>query len=120
MLSINAAPRICASETTLQPTNPVKPFEKLTPPQTTGPRLFRATARIPSLYSRPFVVKVNALRLMKNIAPAIFPPSGIGDKRPANPAVLGWVHDIATLAEPENTPPPPPPPPQPPPPTPPP
>src|SRR5579884_1771628 len=118
MLSINAAPCICASETRLEPTNPVKSFGKVkAPPRPARPRPYRATAE--SLYSRPFVDKVNALRLMKNIAPAIFPPSGIGDKRPANPAVLDWVHDIATLAEPENTPPPPPPPPQPPPPTPP-
>jgi len=39
---------------------------------------------------------------MKNPAPAIFPPSGIGDARPANQAVLDWVHEIATLTEPEN------------------
>src|SRR6266699_1827604 len=39
---------------------------------------------------------------MTNPAPAIFPPSGIGDARPANQAVLDWVHDIAALTEPEN------------------
>src|SRR5439155_22802640 len=39
---------------------------------------------------------------MKNPAPAIFLPSGIGDARPANQAVLDWVHEIATLTEPEN------------------
>src|SRR5947208_2871742 len=39
---------------------------------------------------------------MKNLAPAIFPPSGIGDAKPANQAVLDWVHEIATLTEPEN------------------
>ena len=39
---------------------------------------------------------------MTNSAPAIFPPSGIGDARPANQAVLDWVHDIATITEPEN------------------
>jgi phosphoenolpyruvate carboxykinase (GTP) len=39
---------------------------------------------------------------MTNSAPAIFPPSGIGDARPANQAVLDWVDDIATLTEPEN------------------
>src|SRR5256885_2013565 len=39
---------------------------------------------------------------MKNVAPAIFPPSGIGDARPANQAVLDWVDEIAKLTEPEN------------------
>src|SRR5436305_2383322 len=39
---------------------------------------------------------------MKNIAPAIFPPNGIGDTKPANPAVLDWVHEMATLTQPEN------------------
>src|SRR5437868_12088825 len=39
---------------------------------------------------------------MKNVAPAIFQPSGIGDARPANPAVLDWVDEIAKLTEPEN------------------
>jgi phosphoenolpyruvate carboxykinase (GTP) len=39
---------------------------------------------------------------MKNVAPAIFPPSGIGDARPANQAVLDWVDEIGKLTEPEN------------------
>ena len=39
---------------------------------------------------------------MTNSAPAIFPPSGIGDSKPANQAVLDWVQDIATLTEAEN------------------
>ena len=39
---------------------------------------------------------------MKNLAPAIFPPKGIGDIKPSNKAVLDWVHDIATLTQPEN------------------
>jgi phosphoenolpyruvate carboxykinase (GTP) len=39
---------------------------------------------------------------MTNPAPAIFPPSGIGDAKPTNQAALDWVHEIATLAEPEN------------------
>jgi phosphoenolpyruvate carboxykinase (GTP) len=39
---------------------------------------------------------------MKNLAPAIFPPKGIGDSKPANKAVLDWVHETATLTEPEN------------------
>jgi len=39
---------------------------------------------------------------MKNLAPAIFPPTGIGDAKPSNKAVLDWVHEIATLTQPEN------------------
>jgi len=39
---------------------------------------------------------------MKNLAPVIFPPKGIGDATPANKAVLDWVHEIATLTQPEN------------------
>ena len=39
---------------------------------------------------------------MKNLAPAIFPPRGIGDAKPGNKAVLDWVQEIATLTEPEN------------------
>src|SRR5438045_7639410 len=39
---------------------------------------------------------------MKNLAPAIFPLKGIGDAKPGNKAVLDWVHEIATLTEPEN------------------
>jgi phosphoenolpyruvate carboxykinase (GTP) len=39
---------------------------------------------------------------MKNIAPAIFPPNGIGDATPANQAVLDWVHEIGTLTKSEN------------------
>jgi len=39
---------------------------------------------------------------MTNPAPAIFPPTGLGDAKPANQAVLDWVHDIAALTEPEN------------------
>src|SRR2546429_1817971 len=39
---------------------------------------------------------------MKNIAPAISPPSGIGDNKPANQAVLDWVHEVELLAKPEN------------------
>jgi len=39
---------------------------------------------------------------MKNIAPAIFPPNGIGDATPANQAILDWVHEIGTLTKPEN------------------
>jgi len=39
---------------------------------------------------------------MKNLAPAIFPPKGIGDAKPGNEAVLDWVHEIAILTEPEN------------------
>src|SRR5438552_17756048 len=39
---------------------------------------------------------------MKNIAPAISPPSGIGDGKPANQAMLDWVHEVELLAKPEN------------------
>src|SRR5215469_16041720 len=39
---------------------------------------------------------------MKNLAPAIFAPRGMGDAKPGNKAVLDWVHEIATLTEPEN------------------
>src|SRR5581483_10185240 len=39
---------------------------------------------------------------MKNIAPAIFPPNGIGDTKPTNRAVLDWVHEIGKLTKPEN------------------
>src|SRR6266850_72946 len=39
---------------------------------------------------------------MKNIAPAIFPPNGIGDTKPTNQAVLDWVHEIGNLTKPEN------------------
>ena len=39
---------------------------------------------------------------MKNLAPAIVPPKGIGVAKPGNPAVLDWVHEIAALTEPEN------------------
>src|SRR3954466_13758171 len=39
---------------------------------------------------------------MKNLAPAIFPPKGIGDSKPGNKAVLDWVQEIATLTQPEN------------------
>ena len=39
---------------------------------------------------------------MKNIAPAISPPAGIGDNKPANQAVLDWVHEVELLAKPEN------------------
>jgi phosphoenolpyruvate carboxykinase (GTP) len=39
---------------------------------------------------------------MTNIAPAISPPRGIGDAKPGNQAVLDWVHEIETLAQPEN------------------
>ena len=39
---------------------------------------------------------------MKNIAPAIFPPNGIGDTEPTNQAVLDWVNEIGELTKPEN------------------
>jgi len=39
---------------------------------------------------------------MKNIAPAIFSPNGIGDAMPQNQSVLDWVREIAALTQPEN------------------
>ena len=39
---------------------------------------------------------------MDNLAPAISPPSGIGDSKSTNPAVLDWVQEVARLTEPEN------------------
>src|SRR5437762_10643932 len=39
---------------------------------------------------------------MKNIAPAISSPCGIGDNKPANQAVLDWVHEVELLAKPDN------------------
>ena len=35
---------------------------------------------------------------MDNLAPAISPPSGIGDSKPANQAVLDWVQEVARRA----------------------
>ncbi len=39
---------------------------------------------------------------MTNIAPAISSPAGIGDTKSPNQAVLDWVHEVETLAQPEN------------------
>ena len=39
---------------------------------------------------------------MDNLAPAISPPSGIGDSKPANQAVLDWVQEVARLTQPDN------------------
>jgi phosphoenolpyruvate carboxykinase (GTP) len=39
---------------------------------------------------------------MNNPAPAISPPTGIGDHKPANQAVLDWVHEVELLTQPEN------------------
>jgi len=39
---------------------------------------------------------------MDNLAPAISPPPGIGDAKPANPAVLDWAQEVARLTEPAN------------------
>jgi phosphoenolpyruvate carboxykinase (GTP) len=39
---------------------------------------------------------------MDKLAPAVFPPAGIGDSKPSNQAVLDWVQDVAKLTEPEN------------------
>src|SRR5205807_6777647 len=39
---------------------------------------------------------------MNNPATAISPPAGIGDHKPANQAVLDWVHEVELLTKPEN------------------
>src|SRR5207248_5188554 len=39
---------------------------------------------------------------MNNPATAISPPAGIGDHKPANQAVLDWVHEVELLTQPEN------------------
>ena len=39
---------------------------------------------------------------MDQLAPAITPPSGIGDHKPSHQAVLDWVQEVARLCEPEN------------------
>jgi len=39
---------------------------------------------------------------MDNLAPAITPPSGIGDSKPTNQSVLDWVQEVTRLAQPEN------------------
>ncbi len=39
---------------------------------------------------------------MDKIAPAITPPKGMGENKPAQQAVLDWVHEVQTLTEPEN------------------
>jgi phosphoenolpyruvate carboxykinase (GTP) len=39
---------------------------------------------------------------MENIAPAISPPPGLGKNKPANQAVLDWVHEVQALTHPEN------------------
>jgi phosphoenolpyruvate carboxykinase (GTP) len=39
---------------------------------------------------------------MDNIAPAIHPPSGIGDRKPRHQEVLDWVHEVSMLTQPEN------------------
>src|SRR5260370_163952 len=42
------------------------------------------------------------LEFIKNPATAISPPAGIGDHKPANQAVLDWVHEVELLTQPEN------------------
>jgi phosphoenolpyruvate carboxykinase (GTP) len=39
---------------------------------------------------------------MKNIAPSIFPPPGLGDRPPQNQALRDWVQEVASLTSPEN------------------
>ena len=44
----------------------------------------------------------NNQHFMKDIAPAISSPAGLGEAKPANQAVLDWVQDVAKLTQPEN------------------
>ncbi len=39
---------------------------------------------------------------MDNLAPAVHPPSGIGDNKPTHQEVLDWVHEVSMLTKPEN------------------
>ncbi len=39
---------------------------------------------------------------MENVAPAISPPTGIGENKPANQTVLDWVHEVESLTDPKN------------------
>ncbi len=39
---------------------------------------------------------------MENLAPAIHPPKGIGDRKPKLQEVLDWVHEVELLTQPEN------------------
>ena len=39
---------------------------------------------------------------MENIAPAISAPSGMGENKPSNQAVLDWVHEVESLTKPAN------------------
>ena len=39
---------------------------------------------------------------MENVAPAISPPAGLGQNKPANQAVLDWVHEVESLTDPKN------------------
>src|SRR5437763_14154438 len=46
--------------------------------------------------------RVNQSAVMKDIAPGISLPAGIGDGKPANQAVLGWVQDLAKVTQPKD------------------
>src|SRR6266446_4049680 len=46
--------------------------------------------------------RIKQSTFMKDIAPAISPPTGIGEAKPMNRAVLDWVQDVAKLTQPEN------------------
>ncbi|MEP6778236.1 MAG: phosphoenolpyruvate carboxykinase (GTP) [Chthoniobacterales bacterium] len=39
---------------------------------------------------------------MDNLAPALSPPTGLGDAKPTHQAVLDWVQEVAQLCQPEN------------------
>src|SRR2546421_3041849 len=47
-------------------------------------------------------ISPDRLAFRNSAAPAISLPAGIGDQKPANQAVLDWVHEIELLTQPEN------------------
>src|SRR5260370_10919927 len=60
------------------------------------------SATRPNYLFSPIAHRDWQLLLMKDSAPAISPPNGIGDSKPRNQAVLDWVQDVAKLTQPEN------------------
>src|SRR5260370_20422155 len=60
------------------------------------------SATRPNYLFSPIAHRDWQLLLMKDIAPAISRPNGIGDSKPTNQAVLDWVQDVAKLTQPEN------------------
>jgi phosphoenolpyruvate carboxykinase (GTP) len=46
--------------------------------------------------------RVAGRKTMENVAPAISPPTGMGENRPSNQTVLDWVHEVESLTDPKN------------------